>query len=228
VRGIARQNPGSRLSPRHGFVTVQDMAITVSVAGGPPAWRRGMGSILEEGGFRPALLDDIGAWAPGVGGGAAFIHISDDSNLDSVEAFTEEYPHVPVIGVRRDLDPVLFAAGIRSGAIGMIDADDSPELVLLVLGAALRGLSVLPELVVRTMSQHTPDETDVSHWLNTDEMKWLVAMAAGSTVADLAESIGYSERAMFRRLKDLYQRLGVANRTEALLWAGRHGLLVSK
>jgi DNA-binding NarL/FixJ family response regulator len=110
----------------------------------------------------------------------------------------------------------------------MIDADDSPELVLLVLGAALRGLSVLPELVVRTMSQHTPDETDVSHWLNTDEMKWLVAMAAGSTVADLAESIGYSERAMFRRLKDLYQRLGVANRTEALLWAGRHGLLVSK
>lgn len=45
------------------------------------------------------------------------------------------------------------------------------------------------------------------------------------TVGDLSAEIGYSERAMFRHLKALYFRLGVRNRTEALLWAKQRGLL---
>ena len=51
--------------------------------------------------------------------------------------------------------------------------------------------------------------------------------AGGSTVAALANQAGYSERAMFRLLHGLYQRLGVRTRTEALIRAHERGWLRS-
>jgi len=41
----------------------------------------------------------------------------------------------------------------------------------------------------------------------------------------IAERAGYSERMMFRLLRDLYQRWGVANRTEAIIHARDNGWL---
>ena len=69
--------------------------------------------------------------------------------------------------------------------------------------------------------------TYAAQWVSTDEADWLRAMAAGATVAEIAVDVGYSERAMFRNLKALYTRIGARNRTEALLWASRHGLLTA-
>jgi DNA-binding CsgD family transcriptional regulator len=57
------------------------------------------------------------------------------------------------------------------------------------------------------------------------EMEWLRQLASGTTVAKLADGAGYSERAMFRLLRDLYQRMGAQNRTEALLKARQRGWL---
>ena len=57
------------------------------------------------------------------------------------------------------------------------------------------------------------------------ESGWLRQLAGGVPVRDIADSIGYSEREMFRMLHDLYMRIGVRDRTDAIIWATRHGLL---
>jgi DNA-binding CsgD family transcriptional regulator len=75
------------------------------------------------------------------------------------------------------------------------------------------------------MAQLVPDESGLASLVGGEEQSWLRSMAGGMTVADLAESVGYSERAMFRLLRDLYRRIGVKNRTEALIWASRNSLL---
>jgi DNA-binding CsgD family transcriptional regulator len=54
---------------------------------------------------------------------------------------------------------------------------------------------------------------------------WIVELSRGSTVVALAERYGYSERVMFRRLGEVYARLGAMNRAEALVAAERFGLL---
>ena len=41
----------------------------------------------------------------------------------------------------------------------------------------------------------------------------------------MADMVGYSEREMFRVLNELYATLGVDNRTQAIIWATRHGIL---
>ena len=62
-------------------------------------------------------------------------------------------------------------------------------------------------------------------WLTEDDFVNINGLAAGATVAELAEGAGYSEREMFRILKQLYAALGVENRTQAIIWATRHGIL---
>jgi DNA-binding NarL/FixJ family response regulator len=57
-----------------------------------------------------------------------------------------------------------------------------------------------------------------------EEVGWLADLAAGETVARIAHETGYSERAMFRRLREVYERLGVTSRTEAIVAAERLGL----
>ncbi|MDQ3641282.1 MAG: hypothetical protein M3450_07420 [Actinomycetota bacterium] len=60
-----------------------------------------------------------------------------------------------------------------------------------------------------------------------EEVGWLQTLARGATVARLAGEVGYSEREMFRILSNLYQRMGVVSRTEALVQAAQWGLLES-
>jgi DNA-binding NarL/FixJ family response regulator len=56
-----------------------------------------------------------------------------------------------------------------------------------------------------------------------DRIRWLGQLASGVTVAQLADQVGYSERAMFRLLKDLYRDIGVHSRVEALMLARDKG-----
>jgi len=46
--------------------------------------------------------------------------------------------------------------------------------------------------------------------VDQEEAEWLDALARGATVVSLADDYGYSERVMFRRLRDLYERLGAS------------------
>jgi DNA-binding CsgD family transcriptional regulator len=55
------------------------------------------------------------------------------------------------------------------------------------------------------------------------DVEWLRALSQGITVSQLAETMGYSERAMYRLLRDLYQRMDVKTRTEAVLKASQSG-----
>jgi DNA-binding NarL/FixJ family response regulator len=78
--------------------------------------------------------------------------------------------------------------------------------------------------VARAISAHGAPLQD-KEWITPEEVEWLRFLAEGATVHELAEKVGYSERALYRVLHGLYGRLRVANRTEAILQAQRWGLL---
>lgn len=59
------------------------------------------------------------------------------------------------------------------------------------------------------------DTTDTSP-LTDQETEWLRRMIAGDRVLDIAYASGYSERALYRALSDLWDKLGVDNRNEAI------------
>ena len=61
--------------------------------------------------------------------------------------------------------------------------------------------------------------------LSERDRDWLRRLARGDTVAELAQSADYSTREMFRLLANLYGRMGVRRRTEALITAAHWGVL---
>jgi DNA-binding NarL/FixJ family response regulator len=86
----------------------------------------------------------------------------------------------------------------------------------------LRGGYVLPAVVVRELLRRAA-RWDEDVRLTERELAWLRDLAQGLTVAQVAARSGYSERMVFRFFRDLYEGLGVANRTEALLLARERG-----
>lgn len=203
------------------------MAQRIAIVGGKPTWQKGMEATLEDLGFAATVYPSLQAWRPGRGGRAVIAYLNDEAGIDSLVDFVTEFPHIPVVAVIPDLELASFAAAIRAGASGVVDdASDVDELGA-VIGAAIAGRVSAPLPIVRAMAQRIPEAPETAAFVDPDEAEWLRALAQGETVAALAERIGYSERETYRTLGALYQRLGVTNRTEAIIWATRHGLLDS-
>lgn len=58
-----------------------------------------------------------------------------------------------------------------------------------------------------------------------EEISWLRALAQERAVVEIATAHGYSERSLHRRLKDLWSKMGVAGKTEAIVVAASVGWL---
>ncbi|MFP5298284.1 MAG: hypothetical protein ACLGHL_04780 [Actinomycetota bacterium] len=52
--------------------------------------------------------------------------------------------------------------------------------------------------------------------LRVEEIRWLADLARGTTVHELALDADLTDGEIYRRLNDIYVRLGVRNRTEAV------------
>lgn len=201
------------------------MAQRIAIVGGKPTWQRGMSATVTDLDYVTVTFPELGAWRPGRGGRAVIVFIADDKALDTVVDFVSEYPHIPVVAVIPELDLASFAKAVRAGASGAVDDADSHEVVGEALSAAIQDRVSAPIHLIRAMAQRVPPPPEMSASVDDSETAWLRALAGGETVAALAERIGYSERETYRMLGDLYQRLGVTNRTEAIIWATRHGVL---
>lgn len=175
--------------------------------------------------LQATALETLDQWRPGRGGVAAVVFTSDESHMVAIAEFVAEYPHIPVIAVVPQLELASFAAAVRAGACGVIDDADSLQVLEEVVKSALAGRVSVPHTLADAMARRIPATPDADAWVSEDEANWLIALAQGATVASLADRIGYSERETYRTLGDLYARLGVTNRTEAIIWATRHGVL---
>ncbi len=201
------------------------MTRKVAVAGSTPTWRRGVSSILADSDLIPTELTQLSSWKPGRDGIAVIVAVSEMTVLDDIRHLKEAHPHIPVVAVVPELTVSSFAAAVRVGATGVLGDDEPAEAFKTVIEVALQARTAVPETLVRAMAARIPDTPKPEAWVEPREADWLRHLARGELVSVLAESVGYSEREMFRMLHDLYVRIGVRNRTEAIIWATRHGVL---
>jgi len=185
---------------------------SLAIVGLPAAYRRGLESIAREQDWDlvEGSVADVTVAPLRVAGDCAAI----DTLLGTGTA---------VVALVAPLGRDEMAHAIRHGAVPA-DWDGDPERIIDAAGAAIRGDLLLSleaaRLLTPSSGAHGPEST-----ITRDEAAWLVSLSQGTTVVRLADEAGYSERAMFRRLADLYSRLGARSRTEALLAAERLGLL---
>jgi DNA-binding NarL/FixJ family response regulator len=184
-----------------------------------------MSAVLGGSGYNTVELPELESWQPGRHGRAVVAAVHTGEALDELRSFSEDHPAVPVVAVVAELTVSSLAAAVGAGAAAVVADDEHPETFVAALQSAFSGWSPVPLSLLRSLAARIPDAPDPAAWVTDDEARWLVELASGLTVADLATRVGYSEREMFRMLSETYARIGVKNRTEAIIWATRHALL---
>jgi len=124
-------------------------------------------------------------------------------------------------------DAETVAHALYHGSVAAVDWRAETGRIVEVAEAAARGDALLPCETARGLPGAIGDPHAERPFVDEEEAEWLEALARGATVVSLADDYGYSERVMFRRLRDLYGRLGATNRSEALINAVRFGLLAN-
>lgn len=122
-------------------------------------------------------------------------------------------------------DAETVAHALHHGAVAAVEWRAETGRIVEVAEAAARGDALLPSDTARCLPGTGGDPHADRPYVDEEDVEWLEALARGATVVGLADDYGYSERVMFRRLRDLYERLGASNRSEALISAVRFGLL---
>lgn len=129
-----------------------------------------------------------------------------------------------VVALLPDPSPAGHAHAFEHGVASATPWDADPADIVTALTHALAGWARLPVATVASLAAHWPGAHTPRPDVTVEEVGWLADLAAGETVARIADETGYSERAMFRRLREVYERLGVTSRAEAILLAERLGL----
>ena len=123
---------------------------------------------------------------------------------------------------------------LESGAIGYVLKDEALETVVDAVRAAARGESWLSPAVARQVVRRAVGETSSSPEppsipLTPREKEVLRLLAQGLDNETIAQRLVVTKRTVQNHVSNIYSKLEVSSRTEAALYAIRHGLVqVSK
>ena len=154
-----------------------------------------------------------------------------EADLCGVVAFADGRERVEELRLTRTRHPALpivalvadAAVGqdvLRAGASSAVPALATIPEIAHVIESCLAGCPLLPtELAVAMI------ELSVQPCPSAEESSLLRQLERGETVRSVARRSGYSERHVYRMLKRLYQRLGVATKDAAIELARQRGWL---
>ena len=195
-------------------------------------------AVLRAAGFASEEPDDLQQWVVDRHSvAAALVTLRAPQDCETLGKLRTVRPDCVLVALLQDSGVAGYLEALRAGASAAVPWEAEPELIVKVLRVALEGYSLLPLPVTRALMTATMTATTTATMMATgpssrevpaltsQDLKRLQLLAEGGTVVDLARQVGYSEREMFRLLHDLYHRMGVDNRSEALVRAAQWGLL---
>jgi DNA-binding NarL/FixJ family response regulator len=119
-------------------------------------------------------------------------------------------------------DSARIVAALDAGAVGYLLKDADPEDVLDGVRTVSRGGSPLHPKVARELLTARGPVPAHEGQLTPREAEVLGLVKAGLANKQIARRLGISERTVKAHLTSVFQRIGVADRTQAALWAERN------
>ena len=129
--------------------------------------------------------------------------------------------HVLVLTSFSDKTRILDA--LQAGAEGYLLKHSEPEVILAGIREVVAGGSPLDPKAARVLLTNRRSPGPDTQ-LTVREQEILEMIGDGLQNKTIARRLGISERTVKSHLTNIYQRLGVTDRTQAALWAQRQGL----
>lgn len=184
-----------------------------------PMFRRGVAASLSNLGHLVEEPANAEAWVRERPGGVVLLTLRSAEDLDRLTALCRLRPRPLVVALPSADDASLGARAMRAGARSVVAREATVSALQRTVSATLAGQAVMPadvaDLLVAGRGGRPPSGPAPS----AEQIDWLRRLSDGWTVARLAVEAGYSERAMYRLLRALYQQIGVGTRLEAVMEA---------
>ena len=137
-------------------------------------------------------------------------------------AIMSEQLGVDVLVLTSFSDSERIVAALDAGAVGYLLKDADPDDVLQGIRAVSRGESPLHPKAARALLGVRAGSPQVQ--LTSRETEVLTLVREGLANKQIARRLDISERTVKAHLTSAFARIGVADRTQAALWAERNGL----
>jgi DNA-binding NarL/FixJ family response regulator len=148
-------------------------------------------------------------------------------DLDGVEVtrrLAAQAPETRIVVFTSFSDRERIVQALDAGAIGYLLKDAEPEEIHAAIRAASRGEAPLaPKAAAALLAERSARPPAVE--LTARERDVLALVVAGHPNKQIARRLGISEKTVKGHLTNLFQRIGVQDRTQAALWAERTGAL---
>ena len=148
-------------------------------------------------------------------------------DLDGIEVTTrlrDLAPETRIVVFTSFSDRDRIVQALDAGAAGYLLKDAEPEELHSALRAAARGEAPLtPRAAAALLEDRRSRPAEVP--LTAREREVLSLVVEGLANKQIARRMGISEKTVKDHLTNLFQRIGVADRTQAALWAERTGAL---
>lgn len=144
--------------------------------------------------------------------------------IAATEVIRRELPNTQVVVLTSMLDDVSLSGAFRAGAIGyMLKDATAPALRQAIKAAAAGQMQLSGDAVRRLMHGVTAYERPDA--LSQRETEVLRLLAHGSANKQIARELGIAEKTVKTHVSSILGKLGLRNRTQAALHAGRVGLV---
>ena len=147
-------------------------------------------------------------------------------NVDGVEAtrrISQSQPDARVVALTSYAERDRVLAALDAGAVGYLLKDAEPDELRRAIRAAARGESPLSPraatavVAARAGSRNAPE-------LSPREVEVLALVAEGLPNKLIARRLDISEKTVKAHLTQVFQQIGVSDRTQAAIWARNHGV----
>ena len=152
-------------------------------------------------------------------------------NVDGAEAtrrIVAEHPEIKVLILSTfDADSYVLQA-LRAGASGYVLKDSQPDAIVSSILAVLSGERVMANAVANRVLDMLTGRTSPKEFYNgltAREIEILKLLAAGQANKQIARKLHLSEKTIRNHVSHMYEKLGIYDRSQAVLYAVRKGLV---
>ncbi len=140
--------------------------------------------------------------------------------LEATRRISARHPDVQVLVLTSFSDGDRVRGALDAGAVGYLLKDADPQELLDGVRAVIRGESPLDARAARAMLQVRPAARGDD--LTDREREVLELITRGMANKQIAHALNISERTVKAHVGSIFQRIGVADRTSAAMWAERN------
>ncbi len=161
------------------------------------------------------------------------IRMPDINGLQALAQIKATNPRISVIVLTTYANPDYLARAVNAGAAGYLSKEIDPERIPVAVRAAARGEHLLDRELLRatlaTVSSSAPvnangPELPPTTPLSEREREVLHLIVNGLGNEAIAETLTISLPTVKTHVRHIFEKLGVSDRTQAAVWAVRHGI----